>query len=53
MTNNSQKQPINNLKPLILSADKGSLSYVLIGRNLISVVSRVYCKLTKARFAYF
>ena len=37
MTNISQQQPINILKPLILSADKGSLSCVLIGQQLISV----------------
>ena len=30
MTNLSQQKPINILKPLLLSADKGSLSCILI-----------------------
>ena len=34
MTNINQQQPINILKALILSADKGSLSCVLIGKIL-------------------
>ena len=42
MTIISQQQPINILKPPILSTDKGSLSCVLVGQNLI---------LTKVRFA--
>ena len=36
MTNFSQQQPINTLKPLSLSTDKGSLSYILIGQTLVS-----------------
>ena len=41
MTNISQKQPVNILKPLaFLSADKGTLSCVLIGQNLISLILR-------------
>ena len=52
MTNISQQQPINILKPLILSADKGSLSCVLFGQNTISVTFRVFVKLTTVRFAF-
>ena len=36
MTIISQQQLINILKPLVLSADKGSLSFPLIVQNLIS-----------------
>ena len=50
MTNISQQQPINILKPLLLSADKGSLSSVLNGQNLISVIFHVFFKLTKVRY---
>ena len=52
MTNFSQQQPINILKPLLLSADKGSLSCILIGQNLISGIFRVFFKLTKVSFAF-
>ena len=45
MTNISQKQPVNIVKPLILSADKGSLSCVLIVHNLISLILRAFFKL--------
>ena len=38
MTNISQQQPMNILKPLIFSADKGSLSCVLIGQNVVSLL---------------
>ena len=51
MTNISQQQPINILKPLFLSADKGLLSCVLIGQNLISVLFCVFLKFTKVCFA--
>ena len=37
MTNISQQQLISILKAIILSADKGSLSCVMIGQNLISL----------------
>ena len=40
-----KKQPVNILKPLVLSAYKGSLSCVLIGQNLISLIVRVFFKL--------
>ena len=53
MTNISQQQPINILKSLVLSADKGSLSCVLIGPNLISVLFCVLLKFTKVCFAFF
>ena len=44
MTYISQKQPVKFLKPLVLSADKGSLRCVLIGQNLISLILRVFFK---------
>ena len=44
MTSISQKQLINIFKQLILSADKASLSCVLIGQNHISVIFRVFVK---------
>ena len=47
MTIISQKQPVNILKPLFLSADKASLSCVLIGQNLISLILRAFLKLKK------
>ena len=53
-TNLSQQQPINILKPL-LSADKGSLSCVLIGQNLIPYYIYTFCvflKFTKVCFAF-
>ena len=52
MTRISQKQPINTLKPLVLSADKGSLSCVLICQNLISLILRVFFKLKKFANAF-
>ena len=49
MTIISQKQPVNILKPFVfLSADKGSLSCVLIGQNLISLILRAFFKLKKS-----
>ena len=45
MTNISQKQPANIMKPLIFVCDKGSLSCVLIGQNLISLILRAFFKL--------
>ena len=50
MTNFNQQQQINILKPL--SADKGLLSCVLIGQNLISVLFCVFFKFTKVYFAF-
>ena len=44
--------PLNILKPLFLSADKGSLSCVLIGQNLISVLFCLFLKFTKVCFAF-
>ena len=38
MTNISQKQPVNNLKPLFFVCHMGSLSCVLIGQNRMSIV---------------
>ena len=52
MTYPSQKQPINILKRLFLSADKGSLSCVLIGQNLISLILRGFFKLNKFANAF-
>ena len=52
MTNISQKPSINILKPLIFSADKVSLSCVLIGQNLISNNFRVFFKFTKVNFTF-
>ena len=52
MTSISQQKPINILKPLFLSAKKGSLICVLIGQTLISVSFRVFLKSTKVRFAF-
>ena len=52
MTNISQKQPINILKQMILSADKGSLSCVLIVQNNISIMFRVFFKITKVGLAF-
>ena len=52
MTNISQQQPMNILKPLFLSVDKGSLSCVLIGQNLISIFFFIFIKFTKACFAF-
>ena len=53
MTNISQKQPVNSLKPLFfLSADKGPLSCVLIGRNLRSLIFHAFFKLKKFANAF-
>ena len=52
MTNISQQQPINILKPFSLSADMGSLSCVLIGQNLLSVLFSDFLKFTKVCFAF-
>ena len=47
MNNISQKQPVNILKPLGFLCDKGSLSCVLIGQNLICLIVRAFFKLKK------
>ena len=52
MTNSSQNRPVNILKPFFLSADKGSLSCVLIGQNLISLILRIFFKLKKFANAF-
>ena len=52
MTNISQNQPVNTLKPLFLSADKRSLSCVLIGQNLIFRILRAFFKLKKFANAF-
>ena len=49
LVNNSQQTFLNQC---FLSADKGSLSCVLIGQNLFCVMFRVFFKLTKFRFAF-
>ena len=52
MTNISQQQPITFWNHWFWSADKGSLSCVLIGRNLISVRFFVLIKFTKVCFGF-
>ena len=47
-----QHQPIKILKPLLLPADKGSLSCTLIVQNLISDRFRVCFKFTILSFAF-
>ena len=55
LTKFSQQQSINILKPLILSADKGSLSCVLIGQNqfpFFLCFLKNFLKFTKVCFAF-
>ena len=46
MTNFSQQQPINISKPF-LSADKVSLSCIVIGQNVISILFCVFLRFPK------